>query len=106
MSETPIDLPPDLTRVLAELGAPTLVTSSPQPATIYVSYLPPRRCFSARRDWLSEIRATRALHENCGGAARSGIRTAFEQGRPRRASPPKDRRPDACRVALTLSPRQ
>ena len=60
--EKTVQLPPDLARVLSELGAATLVTTSPQPATtkmaVYVSYVPRLRCFSAHRDGLGEIRAS------------------------------------------------
>jgi len=59
MNDTPVSLPPG---VLGELGAATLVTTSPQPATtemtVYVSYVPRLRSFSAHREGLGEVRAS------------------------------------------------
>jgi hypothetical protein len=58
----PLALPPDLARVLGELGAATLVTTSPQPTTtrmtVSVSYIQRLRSFSAYKEGLGEIRAS------------------------------------------------
>jgi hypothetical protein len=65
----PLALPPDLAGILsqymdpADVGAATLVTTSPQPRsstkmTVYVSYVPRLRSFSAHKEGLGEVRAS------------------------------------------------
>ena len=64
MSNQPLQLPPQLAAVLGELGTPTLSdapSSDPwmaNKATVFVSYIPALRSFSAHKEGMGEVRAS------------------------------------------------